>query len=319
MSHFHLLEGPQICLIFYFYFFHCVENEKIVSFKFFRPKITHSFVLDWNFERNPVETPKEMSDFHLLEWPQICMSFFFYYFFHSVENEKIVSFKFFRPKITRSFVLGWNFKRNPVETPNEMPHFHVLEGPQIWMTFYFYFFHSLDMDIIVSFKFFRPKITHSFVLDWNFKRNPVETPKEMSDFHLLEWPQICMSFYFYFFHSVENEKIVSLKFFRPKIIHSFVVGWNFKRNPVETPNEMPHFHVLEGPQIWMTFYFYFFHSIDVDIIVSFKFFRPKNIHSYIHVWNFKRNPLKPQKKCRIFIYLKCRKFVCLIILIFFIA
>jgi hypothetical protein len=271
------------------------------------------------FRTKPRWNPKRNVGFSFTWMAANLYVFFFYYFFHSVENEKIVSFKFFRPKITRSFVLGWNFKRNLVETPNEMPHFHVLEGPQIWMTFYFYFFHSLDMDIIVSFKFFRPKITHSFVLDWNFKRNPVETPKEMSDFHLLEWPQICMSFYFYFFHSVENEKIVSLKFFRPKIIHSFVVGWNFKRNPVETPNEMPHFHVLEGPQIWMTFYFYFFHSIDVDIIVSFKFFRPKNIHSYIHVWNFKRNPLKPQKKCRIFIYLKCRKFVCLIILIFFIA
>jgi hypothetical protein len=141
------------------------------------------------------------------------------------------------------------------------------EGPQIWMTIYFYFFHSVDNEIIVSFKFFRPKIIHSYIHVWNFKRNPVETPKEMSHFHLLDGPQIWMTFYFYFFHSVENEKIVSFNFFRPKITHSFVLGWNFKRNLVETPNGMPHFHVHEGPKIWMTFYFNFFHSVDNEIIV----------------------------------------------------
>jgi hypothetical protein len=65
---------------------------------------------------------------------------FIFIFFYSVENEKIVSFKLFRPKITHSFVLGWNLKGNPVETPNEMPQFPVLEMPQIWMTVYFYFF-----------------------------------------------------------------------------------------------------------------------------------------------------------------------------------
>jgi hypothetical protein len=122
----------------------------------------------------------------------------------------------------------------------------------------FLFFHSVDNEIIVSFKFFRPKIRHSYINVWNFKRNPVETPKEMSHFHLLEGPQIWMTFYFYFFHSIDNEVIVSFKFFRPKIIHSYILGWNLKRNPVETPNEISHFHVLEGPQIWMTIYIYFF-------------------------------------------------------------
>jgi hypothetical protein len=270
------------------------------------------------FKTKPRWNPKRNVAFHLLEGPQICLTFYFY-FFHSVENVKIASFKFFRPKITHSFVLGWNFKRNHVETPNEIPHFLVLEWPQTWMTFYFNFLHSLDKDIIVSFKFFRPKIIHSYIHVWNFKRNPVETPNEMSDFYLFEGPEICMSFYFYFFHSVENEKIVSFKFFRPKITHSFVLGWNFERNLVETPNEMPHFHVLEGPPIWMTFYFNFFHGLDKDIIVSFKFFRPKIIHSYIPVWNLKRNPVETPKEMSHFIYLKGRKFVWLFIFIFFIA
>jgi hypothetical protein len=116
--------------------------------------------------------------------------------------------------------------------------------------FIFIFFRSVDNETIVSFKFFEPKITHLYIYVWNFKRNPIETPKEMSHFHLLEGPQIWMTFCFYFFHSVENEKIVSFKFFRPKITHSFVLGWNFKRNLVETPNE--------GPQIWMTLCFNFF-------------------------------------------------------------
>jgi hypothetical protein len=132
----------------------------------------------------------------------------YFYFFHSVVNEKIVSFKLFRPKITHSFVLDWNFKRNPVETPNEKPHFPVLEGPQIWMTLYFYFFDSVENEKIVSFKLFRPKITYSFVLGWNFKRNLVETPNEMPHFPVREWPQIWMTIYFNFFHSVENELIV---------------------------------------------------------------------------------------------------------------
>ena len=104
---------------------------------------------------------------------------FTFIFFHSVDNEIIVSFKLFRPKITHSFVLGWNFKRNLVETPNEMPHFHVLEGLEIWMTIYFFFFHSVDNEIIVSFKFIRPKIICSYLHIWSFRRNPVETPKEM--------------------------------------------------------------------------------------------------------------------------------------------
>jgi hypothetical protein len=133
---------------------------------------------------------------------------------------------------------------------------------------FLFFFHTIDNEVIVSFKFFRPKIIHSYILGWNLKRNPVETPNEISHFHVLEGPQIWMTFYFYFFHSVENEKIVSFKFFRPKITHSFILGWNCKWNLVETPNEMLHFHVLEGPQIWMTFYFNFFHSVDNEIIVE---------------------------------------------------
>jgi hypothetical protein len=146
--------------------------------------------------------------------------------------------------------------------------FMYLKGQNLNEYFFFIFFHSVDNEIIVSFKFFQPKIIHLYIYVWNFKRNPVETPKEMSHFHLLEGPQIWMTFYFYFFHSIENEKIVSFKLFRPKITHSFVLGWNFKRNLVETPNEMPHFHVLEGPQIWMNFYFNFFHSVDNEIIVE---------------------------------------------------
>jgi hypothetical protein len=89
---------------------------------------------------------------------------------------------------------------------------------------------------------------------------PLKPQKKCRIFIYLRGPQIWMTFCFYFFHSVENEKIVSFKFFRPKITHSFVLGWNFKRNLVETPNE--------GPQIWMTFYFNFFHSVDNEIIVQ---------------------------------------------------
>jgi hypothetical protein len=288
MSHFRVLEWPQIWMTFYFNFFHCLDNEVIVSFKFFRPKIIHSYVLGWNFKRNLVETPNEMSHFRVLEGPQIWMTFYFN-FFHCVDNEVIVSFKFFRPKIIHSYVLGWKFKRNLVETSNGMSHFRVLEGPQIWMTFYFNFFHCVDNEVIVSFKFFRPKIIHSYVLGWNFKRNLVETPNDMSHFRVLEGPQIWMTFYFNFFHCLDNEVIVSFKFFRPKIIHSYVLGWNFKRNLVETSNGMSHFRVLEGPKIWMTFYFNFFHCLDNEVIVSFKFFRPKIIHSYVLGWNFKRN------------------------------
>jgi cellulose synthase/poly-beta-1,6-N-acetylglucosamine synthase-like glycosyltransferase len=103
-----------------------------------------------------------------------------------------------------------------------------------WL-FVFIFFHYVDNEIIVSFKFFQPKIIHLYIYVWNFKRNPVETPKEISHFPLLAWSQIWMTFYFNFFHSVEKEKIVSFKFFRPKITNLFVLGWNFKRNLVETP------------------------------------------------------------------------------------
>jgi hypothetical protein len=223
-----------------------------------------------------------MSHFHLPEGPQIWMTFYFY-FLHSVENEKIVLFMLFRPKITHSFVLGWNLKRNPVETPNEMPQFTVLEGPQIWMTFYFYFFHSVDNEIIVSFKFFRPKIIHSYIRVWNFKRNPkrnvLKPQNEMYKIrkivHLhsrfsnetLKGRKFEWLFTFIFFHSVDNEIIVSFNFFRLKIIHSYIRVWNFKRNPVETPKEMSHFHLLEGPQIWMTIYFNFFHSVENELIV----------------------------------------------------
>jgi hypothetical protein len=199
-----------------------------------------------------------MPHFPVLEVPQIWMTIYFN-FFHSVENEtNCIRFKFYWPKIIHSYIVGWNFKRNLVDTPKEMSHFHLPEGPQIWMTFYFYFLHSVENEKIVLFMLFRPKITHSFVLGWNLKRNPVETPNEMPQFTVLEGPQIWMTFYFYFFHSVDNEIIVSFKFFRPKIIHSYIRVWNFKRNPVETPKEMSHFHLHEGPQIWMTIYFYFF-------------------------------------------------------------
>jgi hypothetical protein len=146
--------------------------------------------------------------------------------------------------------------------------FMYLKGRKFEWLFIFIFFHSVDNEIIVSFKFFQPKIIHLYIYGWNFTRNPVETPKEMSHFHLREGRQIWMTFYFYFFQSVENEKIVSFKFFQPKIIHLYIYVWNFTRNPVETPKEMSHFHLLEGRQIWMTFYFYFFHSVDNEIIVE---------------------------------------------------
>jgi hypothetical protein len=182
---------------------------------------------------------------------------FYFNFFHSVDNEVIVSFKFFRLKILHLYIHVWNFKRNLVETPNGMSHFHVLEGLQIWMTFYFYFFHSVDNEIIVSFKFFRPKILHLYIHVWNLKGNLVETPNGMSHFHALEGLQSWMTFYFYFIHSVDNEIIVSFKFFRPKIIHSYVLGWKFKRNLVETPNGMSHFHVLKGCKVEWLFIFIF--------------------------------------------------------------
>jgi hypothetical protein len=100
------------------------------------------------------------------------------------------------------------------------------------------------------------------------KETLLKPQNEMPHFQVLEGSQIWMTFYFNFFHSVEKEKIVSSMFFRPKIIHSYVLGWNFKQNLVETPNEMPHFHVFEGSQIWMTFYFDFFHSVDNEIVVE---------------------------------------------------
>jgi hypothetical protein len=71
-----------------------------------------------------------------------------------------------------------------------MSHFRVLEGPQIWITFYFIFFHSVDNEVIVSFKLFRPKMKHSYILSLNFEGNLVETPNGMSHFHVLEGLQI---------------------------------------------------------------------------------------------------------------------------------
>jgi hypothetical protein len=65
-------------------------------------------------------------------------------------------------------------------------------------------------------------------------------------------------FTFIFFHSVDNEIIVSFNFFRLKIIHSYIRVWNFKRNPVETPKEMSHFHLLEGAANLNDFLFLFF-------------------------------------------------------------
>jgi hypothetical protein len=135
------LKGRKFEWLFIFIFFHSVDNEITVSFKFYRPKIIHSYIQVWNFKRNPVETPKEMSHF---TWRA-----FYFHFFHSVENEKIASFKFFRPKITKLFVLDWNFKRNHVETPKRNAALSCCWRPQIWMTFYFNFFYSLDNEIIV--------------------------------------------------------------------------------------------------------------------------------------------------------------------------
>jgi hypothetical protein len=126
-------------------------------------------------------------------------------------------------------------------------------------------------------------------------------------------------FIFIFFHSVDNEIIVSFKFFQPKIIHLYIYVWNFNRNPVETLKEMSHFHLLEGQQIWMTFYFYFFRGVDNEIIVSFKFFRLKVLHSYL-VEISNETSLKPQMKCHNFMFLIGRKVKWLFFfLIFFIA
>jgi hypothetical protein len=137
--------------------------------------------------------------------------------------------------------------------------FMYLKGRKFEWIFIFIFFHTIDNEVIVSFKFFRPKIIHSYILGWNLKRNPVETPKETSHFHVLEGPQIWKTFYFYFFHSVENEKIVSFKFFRPKITHSFILGWNCKWNLVETPNEMLAFsRYLKGRKFEWLFILIFF-------------------------------------------------------------
>jgi hypothetical protein len=182
---------------------------------------------------------------------------FYFNFFHSVDNEIIVSFNSFGRKLyLRSYSVEIS-NETPLKHQIKYRIFKYLMGRKFECLFILIFFHILDNEIIVLFKFFRPKIIHSFVLGWNFKRNTIETQNETPHFHVLEGPKIWMTFYFNFFHSVDNEIIVSFKFFRPKIMPSFVLGWNFKRNPVETPNEMPHFHVLEGPQIWMTIYFYF--------------------------------------------------------------
>jgi hypothetical protein len=243
--------------IFFFNFFHSVDNEIIVevSSSIGRKLYIRTWV-GWNSKRNPVETPNEILHFHVLEGPQIWMTIY-YFFFQSLDNEIIVSFKFFRPKITHSFVLGWNFNRNPVETLKEMSHFHLLEGQQIWMTFYFYLFRGVDNEIIVSFKFFRLKVLHSYLVEIS-NETSLKLQMKCCNFMFLIGRKVKWLFFFNFFHSIDNEVIVSFKFFRPKIIHSYILGWNLKRNPVETPNEISHFHVLEGPQIWMTIYIYFF-------------------------------------------------------------
>jgi hypothetical protein len=293
MSHFHLLEGRQIWMTFYFYFFQSVENEKIVSFKFFRPKITHSFVLGWNFKRNLRWNPKWNAALSRFGRPQIWMTFYFN-FFHSVDNEIIV-------EVSSSIGRKLYIRTNSVEIQNETPLkpqmkyciFMYLKGRKFEWLFIYFFFQSLDNEIIVSFKFFRPKITHSFVLGWNFNRNPVETLKEMSHFHLLEGQQIWMTFYFYFFRGVDNEIIVSFKFFRLKIIHSYILGWNFKTKPRWNPKWNIAFSCTwRAANLNDYFLFNFFHSVDNEIIVSFKFFRLKIIHSYILGWNFKRNPVE---------------------------
>jgi hypothetical protein len=137
-----------------------------------------------------------------------------------------------------------------------MSHFHLLEGQQIWMTFYFYLFRGVN-EIIVSFKFFRLKVLHSYLVEIS-NETSLKLQMKCCNFMFLIGRKVKWLFFFNFFHSIDNEVIVSFKFFRPKIIHSYILGWNLKRNPVETPNEISHFHVLEGPQIWMTIYIYFF-------------------------------------------------------------
>jgi hypothetical protein len=145
----------------------------------------------------------------------------------------------------------------PLKPLKEMSHFHLLEGQQIWMTFYFYFFRGVDNEIIVSFKFFRLKVLHSYLVEIS-NETSLKLQMKCCNFMFLIGRKVKWLFFFNFFHSIDNEVIVSFKFFRPKIIHSYILGWNLKRNPVETPNEISHFHVLEGPQIWMTIYIYFF-------------------------------------------------------------
>jgi hypothetical protein len=172
-----------------------------------------------------------------------------------------------------------------------MPHFHVLEGPQIWMTFYFNFFHSVDNEIIVyvSSSIGRKLHIRTYSVEIS-NETPLKPQMKCRIFMYLKGRKFEWLFIFIFFHSVDNEIIVSFKFFRPKITHSFVLGWNFKRNLVETPKEMPHFHVLEGPQIWMTFYFNFFHSVDNEIIVSFQVLSAEN-YTFVHTrLKFKTKP-----------------------------
>jgi hypothetical protein len=79
---------------------------------------------------------------------------------------------------------------------------------------------------------------------------------------------------------------------------------------------MSHFHLLEGQQIWMTFYIYLFRGVDNEIIVSFKFFRLKVLHSYL-VEISNETSLKPQMKCRNFMFLIGRKVEWLFIFLFF--
>jgi hypothetical protein len=100
----------------------------ILIFIFF--KIHSVDIVGW---MKPCWHPKRNSHIYLngrkFEW-------LFIFIFFIVENEKIVLFMLFRPK---SYSLGW-FETKPRWNPKWNAAISVLEGPQIWMTIYFYFF-----------------------------------------------------------------------------------------------------------------------------------------------------------------------------------
>jgi hypothetical protein len=182
----------------------------------------------------------------------------------------------------------WNPKWNAA-----LPRFGRL---QIWMTFYFNFFHSVDNEIIVEVSSSIGQ-NYTFVQTrLKFKTKPRWNPKWNIAFSCT-WKAANLNDYLFlfFFHSVDNEIIVSFKFFQPKIIHLYIYVWNFTRNPVETPKEMSHFHLLEGRQIWMTFYFYFFHSVDNEIIVEVSSSIGRKLYIRTYSVEFKTKPRRNPK------------------------